>query len=601
MQFPGDFDYQKYLEWKDVYSIVKCNQFSRIDLLESYQRSISLKSLMSNIRRQLIDQIEKNFSNSSSFLIQGLLTGDRTEIPKEITENFVNSGVVHVLAVSGLHTGFVLIILIGLVGRFKKYIQLIIVSLGLLFFIYLTGNSPSVVRASIMAVCWMIAKTFERQSNILNTLAIAGLIILIIDPRDLFNPSFQLSFGAVLSIALIYPNFKVVREKLTKIVKENKFALNAVDIFIISIAVQIGTFPFVVGYFEKFSIIAIIANILVIPLIGIVLGASIASIIILNVLPFLFSVYKATTEFLIQITLWIVNYFGKLPMAFIPIENFSFLNSFLYFIALVIVLLIVKSKYNFRTKSILIVLILSNYFIYFPLYQKEYLPDKLLTTTYINTGNVKSIGFYTKGMRFTLLNVYSDDLDSLRLDRQLQKQFKILGRLGFSKSRIILIQSVPHNFHSYVLTSAVKNIPNKKFIFRRVNSILFSTDTLKQRALWSIVDGDSYTFYSKVFSQSIGERQNFDVFDMDHSTVILANGHNSNFQKLKSLKKDLIFFHFNAEMDTIEYIHNHTSTIKALGDKLDSIEVGKNEKYFGTKIYAFEDSLIKEVNWKEIR
>jgi competence protein ComEC len=204
--------------------------------------------------------------------LKGILLADRGEIDFSTREKFVNAGVVHILAVSGLHVGFIVLIFIVISSRFNLYIRSAITIIGLLAFLMITNSPASVFRASLMGITLIITFMLNRKFNSYNALAIAALIILIIDPMELFNPGFQLSFSAVLSIVAIYPIFS---NGIYKFGIKNKLIKWTLLFCSVSLAAQIGTLPFTILYFNKLSIIALFANLIVIPLVAVIVSTGI--------------------------------------------------------------------------------------------------------------------------------------------------------------------------------------------------------------------------------------------------------------------------------------------------------------------------------------
>ena len=146
--------------------------------------------------------IDKAFDGQSRAILKGLILGERGEITPEIKEAFSKTGFMHGLAVSGLHVGFIVLIF----STIFKLLQipyrpnLLLTMFSALFYMFLIGFKPPVVRATIIIELYLLGLILQRRSNPLNLLATAALIILMINPLELFQASFQLSFVAVLSI-----------------------------------------------------------------------------------------------------------------------------------------------------------------------------------------------------------------------------------------------------------------------------------------------------------------------------------------------------------------------------------------------------------------
>ncbi len=261
---PGEFDYYKYLQSKSISGLFYIKKSSDFRIVE--QSTDKINNTIHKIRKWISEQIERSHNTITSGLLKGLLLADRSEIDYRTKENFINSGVIHVLAVSGLHVGFIVVIFLFLTSRFSIYPRTILTILGLIAFLLITNSPPSVFRATIMAVVMLLLFLSNRNYNSINTLSIAGLILLLINPSELFNPGFQLSFSAVLSILLFYP---IISKRITT---QNKIVRYLLLFTAVSFAAQIGTLPFTLMYFQKLSVISLLANLFVIPLIGIIVG-----------------------------------------------------------------------------------------------------------------------------------------------------------------------------------------------------------------------------------------------------------------------------------------------------------------------------------------
>ena len=139
-----------------------------------------------------------------------MILGDRSKIPSGLRSLFIQTGTMHILAISGLHIGIVAFILDLLLKalRIRRRLRFSAIILLLVFYCLLTGARPSVIRATIMAIVLLAGFLLRRENQISHSLALAGLIILIANPRQLFNLGFQLSFLSVISIVYFSPVIK---------------------------------------------------------------------------------------------------------------------------------------------------------------------------------------------------------------------------------------------------------------------------------------------------------------------------------------------------------------------------------------------------------
>ncbi|HEX9251616.1 MAG TPA: ComEC/Rec2 family competence protein, partial [Ignavibacteriaceae bacterium] len=243
---PGEFDYDKYLKSNGITGLFISYATDSINILSNQKDYF--KSVLHSVRKKIDKSIHDLHNAQTAGLLRGLLLADRSEIDYETKNEFINSGVVHILAVSGLHVGYVLVIFIFIFGRFGIYLRSALTILGLLAFMFLTGVPPSVFRATLMAVIIIIAFLSNRSTNIINSISIAAFIILILNPNEIYNPGFQLSFAAVLAIGILYPYFQ---KMIYKFHLKHKWVENILLFVGVSLSAQIGTLPFTLAYFSK--------------------------------------------------------------------------------------------------------------------------------------------------------------------------------------------------------------------------------------------------------------------------------------------------------------------------------------------------------------
>ncbi|MCH7770363.1 MAG: DNA internalization-related competence protein ComEC/Rec2 [Bacteroidetes bacterium] len=383
---PGEFDYNSYLKSKGITGILIIKKFSDIIIVKD--KPNFFKNSIFQVRKIINEQINSLHGNKTASLLRGLLLADRREIDQETKIQFINSGVVHVLAVSGLHVGFIAFIFIILFGRFNIYFRSVSTIVGLLCFMFLTGVPPSVFRATVMALVIITAFLTNRTTNIFNSLAIAALIILVINPNEIYSPGFQLSFSAVLAIGVIYP---LISNAINKLKIESKLIRFFLLFIAVSFAAQIGTLPFTLLYFGKLSVIALLANLIVIPTIGFIISLSIITLITQAVFPSLAIYYAATNDAITNLLLDFINFTGQLGFSHIKIRGYSIYDIFIFYFFLIFVLYFlrkVKSKLAF---SIVIIFVIVNIYLLSSLDNKKLLPDNVLSILMIDVGQGDAI------------------------------------------------------------------------------------------------------------------------------------------------------------------------------------------------------------------
>ena len=203
--------------------------------------------------------------------VGALTLGYKEDLDKDLRRHFQASGAAHVLAVSGLHTGIIYALLIGLLtlggrrkplyeNRWGRWALSLVIIVTMWGYAWLTGMTPSVVRAVLMVSLFEIGRMMHRQSFSLNTIAAAAVLILFVRPTDLWSVSFQLSFAATAAIVSLTPALPWNEGKWPRIVTY------ALGIVIVSIAAQLGTLPITMYYFHQFSTYFLLTNLIVLPL-----------------------------------------------------------------------------------------------------------------------------------------------------------------------------------------------------------------------------------------------------------------------------------------------------------------------------------------------
>jgi len=202
-----------------------------------------------------------------------LLTGRRRSLPSYLTEYFRRSGTIHILAVSGLHVGFLSIFFLFLlrIFRLNKNLTYVFLCVFIIFFMIFIGESSSVRRASLMALCGIACHLFDRDRDYLNALAVSFSILWLINPLALQNPGFLLSFCATFGLLLIVPRLYEVLHKIMP----SFFAASLST----SLAVQLYIFPVMVSFFQNFAYVNIIANIPIVSLTGVSLALEVVTLV----------------------------------------------------------------------------------------------------------------------------------------------------------------------------------------------------------------------------------------------------------------------------------------------------------------------------------
>ncbi len=310
---PGAFDFKEAMKRKGIYHQLTLDDGQFISC-KTKGNSLRTQALM--YREGIIQSLrKKEFPKEEFSVIEALLLGKRQDLSNEMVLNYQNAGAMHLLAISGLHIGILLMILNTLlkpIERFKhgKKIKLLLLITFLWFFAFLSGLSASVIRAVLMFTVLSIGLSSGRKSNLGHYLFTALFFSLIINPEYLFDLGFQLSYTAVLSIITISP-------LLQSFWKPNHRILRYFwNLLIISLSAQLGVLPLSLYYFHQFSALFFLSSLCVIPFLGIILGMGYLMILLNN--------FDQLPGFYVKSYIWVIKMMNQV------IEILGSLNYLIY-------------------------------------------------------------------------------------------------------------------------------------------------------------------------------------------------------------------------------------------------------------------------------
>lgn len=353
---PGGFDSRAHYARLGVHYLLKCSPGASAKLLAGSRPLFSLSRVMSDIRSELDSIFRSNIGGGEAALLSALLLGKRSGIRKDILKNFADAGVIHILAVSGLHVGIIWLVFLVLLraSRVPYRLAALLASLFLIFYCYLTGSRPPVIRATIMLTCFSLALLLEREIDGFNAICVAALAILIHTPSHLFDVGFQLSFACTASIIRV---LQFMRQSIPRLysVKRNPIFRWVVSAVVVSFSAQLGSFPLVMYHFNRLTLTPLIANLVVVPLAGvnICLGLLVSVLGIIKG-PFLGPIASANWLSL-KLTLASVDFFSSIPFtSFRTVRPAVFLIGVWY----VLLLLLPELKSSRRARMAVLVILL---------------------------------------------------------------------------------------------------------------------------------------------------------------------------------------------------------------------------------------------------
>lgn len=348
---PGEFDYKKYLEINNIHKIFFVTGYDNIELISKDNLDFFYGNIIFPAKYFALHNIDENYEGDESAYLKGLVTGERSNISNEMKESFVNAGVMHLIAVSGLNVAYIIISLTLILSLFRMRLlpRTLIIIIFLIFYCFFTGNSPSIVRASIMGILVLIAFFLERKINFFNAIGIALMGILIYDSKQLFDPGFILSFTAIISMAVFVNVFENLFLKKLRVQKSKikKFLLWTSALFFTTLAAQIGTLPVTVIYFEKISIVSLIANIIAVPLANLSLAIGFFQILTAIFSGYLSSVISEVNNLLLTVQILFIKLCAEWKFAYFELSKIDLRDIIFYYLFLIF-LVAIKSKYIFK-------------------------------------------------------------------------------------------------------------------------------------------------------------------------------------------------------------------------------------------------------------
>jgi competence protein ComEC len=332
---PNQFDYGKYLESKQIYAQIYA------DVSEMKIGSIIQKDVWyytSKLRAKIIQNLEKsNFNKAELNVAIALILGQQQDISPEIIRDYQFAGAVHILSVSGLHIGFILLFVTFLLKPFPNtrrgsFIKLIIILLSLSSFGFIAGLAPSVLRSVTMFSFVAIGMYLRRSTNIFHTLLVSMLLILLFQPSFLFDVGFQLSYVALFFILWLQPLLASLW------LPKNVIAKYFWDILTVSFAAQIGAFPLSIYYFHQFPGLFFVTNLVIIPFLSVIMGLGVL-VMVLAAFDFIPLFLAKSLEWSIYILNKIINFIASLEQFIIQEIPFNWqllLSIYLLLIATIV-------------------------------------------------------------------------------------------------------------------------------------------------------------------------------------------------------------------------------------------------------------------------
>lgn len=266
---PGAFNYERYTHFQGIGGQVYLLPGEYIVLPSKKEQWLQYWLLTT---REKVLQVIRTYipGEKEAGLAEALLLGYKDDLDKTLVQSYSNTGVVHVIAISGMHLGLIYWLLSLLLHPLKKrtaikWLSPILTIAGLWLFAFLTGGGPSILRSAVMFSCIVLGESLERKTFIYNSLAASAFILLCINPFWLWDAGFQLSYTAVLSIVVF------MKPIYNCLYFENKMVDAVWKLMAVTLAAQVLTTPVSIYQFHQFPVYFLLTNLLAVPLSGIII------------------------------------------------------------------------------------------------------------------------------------------------------------------------------------------------------------------------------------------------------------------------------------------------------------------------------------------
>ena len=265
---PYAFDYKSYLKQNNIYEqlLLRKRTWKKLP-----QTVFSLQKIAFEFREKLIHSLGQRIKNKDVLAITvALILGERHYISKELQQNYANAGVIHILAVSGLHIGIIVLLLHFLLQPFKRFkygslVMFLLIVIFLWTYAFVAGLSASVVRAVTMFSFVSLGIVMKNKTNVFHALVTSALVLLLFNPYFLFSLGFKMSYIAVISIVVLQPILSGFWKPKYKVIT---YFWNLITV---SVAAQIGLLPLSLYYFHQFPGLFVLSNLVIIPCLSLVL------------------------------------------------------------------------------------------------------------------------------------------------------------------------------------------------------------------------------------------------------------------------------------------------------------------------------------------
>ena len=319
-----------------------------IDVLENNRGNFILSRAM-KLRARLMAVLKEYLTPIETAVMQSFLLGGRSAIPNEIRDLFVVTGTAHVLAISGQNITIIsmVVFLFLRILRIPRAAQFIFTIVFLAGYAFLTGLSPSVARSAVMAIIFWMAFLFEREGDSLNSLGFAALVILLMNPLNIFDIGFQLSFAGVFSIIYFYPTVhQLIRNALPA--QMPAAAIVFLQALSVSLAAWVGVAGLILYHFQVITPVTILANLPIIPFMTVLMILGLGLLGFAFIFPSMALMFSYCIKLILKSLIVLIFWLAHVPGGYFYFYDFSVGMAVGYYVLLIAVFWLAK---NYWIKS----------------------------------------------------------------------------------------------------------------------------------------------------------------------------------------------------------------------------------------------------------
>ncbi|MBP2637931.1 MAG: comEC 2 [Firmicutes bacterium] len=322
---PGQIDMTAALKRQGI-SVRMTSQEQAIQVLAA-NNEYTWQMRLQNWRQTVIVGMQKVMPVNDAAILTAVLFGGYQGIDKKVINDFATTGLIHILSVSGAHIALVvgLITWLGKRLRWRTLSIVILSAIIVIFYAVMSGLTPPVIRSAIMGILSLLAVMFNRDTYAPAAFGTTGLVMLIYQPLLLFDISFQLSFGATAGLVFLYP------KTLEYLSKRTSWAAGPLAV---TLAAQLGVLPIIAWYFNNFSLVSFLANIIVLPIIELVIILGLLGVIIYIVFPLGGNIIFVVGSLLLGLAMSLTKLLASVPYGSMYVPAASMSVSVLYYLVL---------------------------------------------------------------------------------------------------------------------------------------------------------------------------------------------------------------------------------------------------------------------------